>query len=321
MTDWTEEFLGVLFPAAPVPSEGGTKPDFKALEKFASWMKTQPVDGVALWTDTGRGSSLSREDRIAVLNIWRDALEDALPIIVEIGSDEGVPVESVVSSAIRNAQDAIPTARYFLVRPPDEFRDDPDRDSRILVYHHALAGFGIPLILSCGSDRSGNLFYSEEVLDTLMAMPEVAAVKTSMHDRPLLMQDLVTHILVKHLKKAVLSGEDRFYGYSLYRGCHGALVGLGSICPELQRELIDAWFMRETSRFLQLSRLIDHLAEAIYVDPLDGHVGRILAGLAHKGIIPAGSSLDPWGPKLTLIDLEFVKATLDAVGEWSDVQS
>jgi 4-hydroxy-tetrahydrodipicolinate synthase len=317
MTDWTDVFLGTLFPAVPVPFDEDGEPDFDALGKIAQWMRKQPVDGVAVWTRTGRGSRLPREQRLKIFDNWLEALE-GLRFIAEIAPPHDTPAKSFTKKAVEVAQDAVGKATYFIVSSPAVFRDVPDRNDKIIEHHRAIAELGVPLIISCSSPSTGGITYSHKLLSELLEMEEVAAVLTDLPDNPSALQDLITHLRVGWPGIAILSGEDRMYGYTFYRGCHGSVAAIGSVCPHLQRELIDAWFMGDSTKFLNLSRLADHIAEAICIEPREGTLQRILTALAHQGIISEEVTNDPWGPPVSPQEEELVRATLDALGEWSD---
>lgn len=320
MTDWTNEFLGTLFPAVPMPFDDEGNPEFGALEQFAAWMRTQPVDGVAVWTRTARASRISREHRLEILSLWLDALE-GLRFIAEITPPPDTDTESIAKKALEIAGDAADKVDYLLVSTPTALHDETSRDEKILDYHRAIAEIGIPLIVSCSLQSAGGITYSDDVLSSLLDMPEVAAIRTDLQDQPVAMQDLITRVRMGWPLKAILSGENRMHGYSLYRGCHGLLATIGSICPRLQRELIDAWFMGDSMKFLNLSRLTDHIAEAVFIEPREGVLQRILTGLAHQGIIPESAVNDPWAPPIAPKEEELVRATLDELGEWSDARS
>ena len=319
MTDWTDVFLGTLFPAVPVPFDDDGEPDFDALGKIAAWMRKQPVDGIAVWTRTGRGSRLTQEQRLRTLEIWLEALE-GLRFIVEISPPHDTRADSVTGEAVEVALDAVGKADYFLISSPAAYRDVTDRNDKILEHHRAISELGVPLIISCSSPSTGGITYSSRLLNKLLDMEEVAAVLTDLPDNPSALQDLITHIRVGWPQTAILSGEDRMYGYTFYRGCHGSLAAIGSICPRLQRELIDAWFMGDSTKFLNLSRLADHIAEAICIEPREGTLQRILTGLSHQGIISEDVTNDPWGPPVSPQEEELVRATIDALGEWSDAR-
>jgi 4-hydroxy-tetrahydrodipicolinate synthase len=150
-------------------------------------------------------------------------------------------------------------------------------------------------------------------------MPHVASVVVSSTCSATALQDTITHVRMNHPEKAILAGDDRLFGYSLYRGCHGALLGLGAILPAMQRAMVDAWFLGEASRFLDLSRCVDHLAEAIYYEPGDGQARRILSGLAHLGIIPEEASYDSSSSDSDEIGIALVRETIEALGKWDSV--
>jgi 4-hydroxy-tetrahydrodipicolinate synthase len=126
-------------------------------------------------------------------------------------------------------------------------------------------------------------------------------------------QDVASHIQSRHPDKLLITGEDRFLGYSLRRGAQAALIGMGALCADLQAELIDAHFAGKAERFLELSDLIDRLAEVLFIDPLEGYIGRILYALARLGVIPAEAANDPWGPALTNSELDNINTFLSAL--------
>jgi 4-hydroxy-tetrahydrodipicolinate synthase len=112
-------------------------------------------------------------------------------------------------------------------------------------------------------------------------------------------QDVARQINSRHPNKLLITGVDRFLGYSLRRGADAALVGMGAVCCDLQSELIDAHFAGDAERFLALSDMVDQFAEVLFIDPMEGYIGRILVVLSKLGLIPAEAANDPWGPALS----------------------
>jgi 4-hydroxy-tetrahydrodipicolinate synthase len=313
MPDWNENLLGGLIPAVPVPFDPHGKPDLDANGKFASWMATQPVDGVAVWTDIARGHLLDAPLRRAILKAWREAMGPERWIVAAVGQNASAEKSQALESAIGMAGDAAGLADLLLVRVSQE-TDPAIPGGGIVEYHREIAALGIPLLISFPAacpDPCGC-----ETADALLSMPEVAGAVVSKADSTDDLQDFITYARMSHPTKAILTGEDRLFGYSLYRGCHGALLGLASICPAIQRAMVDAWFMGEPAQFLNLSRLVDYLAEAVYSKPKDSHVRKLLVGLAHMGVIPPDAVNDPLGPEVSNVDEELVRATIEALGEW-----
>jgi 4-hydroxy-tetrahydrodipicolinate synthase len=126
-------------------------------------------------------------------------------------------------------------------------------------------------------------------------------------------QDVANHIQARHPDKLLITGEDRFLGYSLRRGAQAALIGMGAVCADLQAELIAAHVAGNAERFLELSDLIDQLAEVLFIEPMEGYIGRILYALARLGVISTDAANDPWGPALTAPELENIKTLLNTL--------
>jgi 4-hydroxy-tetrahydrodipicolinate synthase len=136
------------------------------------------------------------------------------------------------------------------------------------------------------------------VLDDLLAIPQVLGIKIATLDSVMTYQEISRQLQERHPDKLLITGEDRFLGYSLRRGAQAALVGLGAVCCDLQAELIRANEEGSSDRFLELSDAVDMLAEAIFIRPMEGYIKRILWALVHLGVIPASAAYDPWGPEL-----------------------
>jgi 4-hydroxy-tetrahydrodipicolinate synthase len=118
---------------------------------------------------------------------------------------------------------------------------------------------------------------------------------------------------LRHPDKLLITGEDRFLGYSLRCGAKAALIGMGAVCSDLQAELIDAHFAGKADRFLELSDLTDRLAEVLFIHPMEGYIGRILYALAKLGVISADAANDPWGPALTATELDNITTLLNTL--------
>ena len=278
-------------------------------------MDLQPIDGVAVWTSTGRGEHLDSDARKSVINAWRETMGSDRLIVATVGPGNRTDPNEARSSALEMLVDAGGYADFVLVQPP-VFSGNPENiESQVLDFHRAIAEQGVPLFVSSSCQKSG-MICTQAMMDQLLSMPQVAGIVASTPSFVDL-QETITYVRMRHPSKAILAGENRLMGYSLYRGCHGALAGLGGICPVLQRTMIDAWFMGETTRFLEMSRLVDHLAEAVFIEPFESHIKKLLVGLAHQGIVPADTALDPWGAEITAAEEEYVLATLDALNEWA----
>jgi 4-hydroxy-tetrahydrodipicolinate synthase len=204
-------------------------------------------------------------------------------------------------------------ADAVLAYPPTWLRQHEARD-RLIVEHHArLAQLGLPIILFYLYEAAGGISYNADVLDELLSLPNVVGIKMATLDSVMTYQDVARHVQTRHPDKLLITGEDRFLAYSLRRGASAALIGMGAVCCELQAELLRSHFEGRAERFLELSDAVDELAEVLFVDPMEGYIGRILCALAKLGIIPEEAAYDPWGPSLSASEIAKIENALNTV--------
>jgi 4-hydroxy-tetrahydrodipicolinate synthase len=273
MTHVIERLEWGLIPAVPVPFRGGEL-DAAAQRGYAGWMAAQPIAGVAIWAHTGRGPHLSAEQRRMVLETWREALPDK--VLVAGARDITVAIEARRGAA--NALLAFPQ------------RDDP-------VGYHRRLGRELPVIAFYLYEAAGGVAYDDRTLHAILELPEVIGIKVATLDSVMTFQRLAA-ILRSHPEKLLITGEDRFLGYSLMLGARAALIGMGAALPDLQAELLRARAAEDWSRFVSLTDLCDRFAQATFVEPMEGYIRRMLWAAAAEGAIPAEACDDPWGPAL-----------------------
>ena len=281
MSDLAGRIQWGLLPAVPVPFRGNQL-DGAAQREYARWMAAQPVAGVAVWAHTGRGPHLGAEQRREVLETWREALPDR--VIVAGARDLTMAIE-----ARRGRADA-------LLAFPE--RNDP-------VGYHRRLGRELPVVAFYLYEAAGGVAYDDATLHAILDLPEVAGIKVATLDSVMTFQRIAA-LMRSHPDKLLITGEDRFYGYSVMAGATAALIGMGAALPEAQVELLHAWRDRQYDRFLVLSALCDRLAQATFIEPMEGYIRRMLWAAAAEGAIPREACDDPWGPLLPEREREVV---------------
>jgi 4-hydroxy-tetrahydrodipicolinate synthase len=271
-----------LIPAVPVPFRG-TSIDERALRAYARWMAAQPVTGVAIWAHTGRGPRLSADQRNLVLEVWREALPDR--VIVAGASDITMAIE-----ARRGRADAL------LVFP----------QSSQPVEHHRRLGRELPAIAFYLYPEAGGVAYDDETLHAILSLPEVRGIKVATLDSVMVFQR-IARVVQSHPGKLLITGEDRFLGYSLMMGASLALIGMGAALTDIQAELLRAHGAADWERFHRLVAVCDEFAQATFTSPMEGYIRRMLWALAAEGVIPDESCDDPWGPPLDPSEREQVR--------------
>jgi 4-hydroxy-tetrahydrodipicolinate synthase len=310
-----------LVPAVPVPMTPGGQIDSAAQEKYIAYMRKQPIAGVALWAHTGRGLHLSREQRIQVLQAWAQGLGPDKLIIAGVGGSpaSATSLSAYVDSALEMANDALQHgAHAFLIYAPSPLRKiaGPDELEKLVVdYHWKLASLHAPMILFYLYEAAGGISYSPELLRALFTLPEVAGIKLATLDSVMTYQNVANLIAEEFPEKLLITGEDRFLGYSLMAGAQAALIGMGAACTELQHNMMDAYFRGHALEFLDLSGAVDRLSQVLFIPPMEGYIRRMLWTLVHLGVIGRESTYDPWGPELPESEFDAIGKTLKEIGE------
>jgi 4-hydroxy-tetrahydrodipicolinate synthase len=273
MTDLIERLEGGLIPAVPVPFRG-SEMDLSAQRAYAAWLARQPVAGVAVWAHTGRGPHLSADVRREVLDTWREAMPDK--IVVAGARDISMAIE-----ARRGKADAL------LAFP---------QASDAVGYHQRLSR-ELPVIAFYLYAAAGGVAYDDRTLHGILELPNVIGIKVATLDSVMTFQR-IAGVLRQHPSKMLITGEDRFLGYSLMLGARSALIGMGGALTELQADLLRAHTQGDWARFVSLSDLCDRFAQTTFIEPMEGYIKRMLWAAAAEGAIPPEACDDPWGPPL-----------------------
>ena len=282
MTALVDRLSGGLIPAVPVPFRGRDI-DSTAQRAYARWMAAQPVAGVAIWAHTGRGPYLSGEQRREVLETWREALPERA--LVAGANDITMAIE-----ARRGKADAL------LAFPQSK---DP-------VGYHQRLGRELPVIAFYLYQAAGGVEYDDRTLHGILELPEVIGIKVATLDSVMTFQRIAA-VLRQHPSKLLITGEDRFLGYSLLLGARAALIGMGAALPDLQADLVRAAVAEDWSRFVSLSEICDRLGQVTFVQPMEGYIRRMLWAVAAEGAISPDACDDPWGPPLPADERELVE--------------
>ena len=273
-----------LIPAVPVPF-CGTTIDTEAQHAYARWMARQSVPGVAVWAHTGRGPHLSREQRQTVLAAWKSALRGAGKVVVA-----GANSAEMARDAKRGGADAL------LVFP---------RAQDVVRYHEEL-GRELPLIAFYLYESAGGVDYDDATLHAIMDLPSVIGIKVATLDSVMTFQRIAA-VMKQHPDKLLITGEDRFLGYSLMMDARAALIGMGSALTDIQANLLTAKKSGDDRAFLRLCAQLDAFGAVTFTEPIEGYIRRMLWALAADGVIRDDACDDPWGPKLPDSEREAVR--------------
>jgi 4-hydroxy-tetrahydrodipicolinate synthase len=304
---------GGLIAATPVPFDSEGRLHEHAHASYVRYMVTQPIAGVAVWAHTGRGLMLDDETARRVLKDWRDALA-AKTVIAGVGSRENGSSEQCTSRTLQMAETAAELgADAVLAYPPTWLRNDPMQNQLIVEHHRRVSAVGLPVVVFYLYEAAGGISYDADLLDQLLHLPNIVGIKMATLNSVITYQDVSRQLQDRHPDKLLITGEDRFLGYSLQRGARSALIGMGAVCCDLQAELLAAHIKGDAAHFLELSDAVDRLAEVLFINPMEGYIGRLLLALVQLGVIPADAANDPWGPELSREEFENIGRTVNSL--------
>ncbi len=246
-------------------------------------MAERNIAGVAVWAHTGRGPHLSPAQRQLVLDTWRRALPNKAIVARATSVD-------MAREAKRGGADAL------LAFP---------RQRDTVAYHAALAR-ELPVIAFYLYQAAGGVDYDDATLHAILSLPGVIGIKVATLDSVMTFQR-VASVMQQHPDKLLITGEDRFLGYSLMMGARAALIGMGAALTDVQASLLRAHASGDQHAFCRLSTQLDAFSQVTFTVPMEGYIRRMLWALAADGVIPDDACDDPWGPALPVAEREAVR--------------
>jgi 4-hydroxy-tetrahydrodipicolinate synthase len=321
-TWWRDKLKGGLIPAVPALFHRDGVIHRDAQQRYCEFMAQQDIRGVAVWVHTGRGLLLSPENREFVMSAWRQCMTGNKIIVAGVGATaEGAitsntDLQSFFDKTKEMGRDALNLgADAFLAFPPFPLQPADKHEDEIVAYHEEIAQLGAPVFAFYFYEGGIGLPYSDNLLRKLFEIEAVVGIKVATFNDVVRVQDIARLIEESYPDVLFVSGEDRMLPYTIMRGAVCGLVGMGSICTDLQVRLFKSYFAGKAKEFLKLAEKVDRLGEATFLDPLEGYVLRLLWALELQGIIPTEAARDPYGPELPPEQKTRLETVLRSIGE------
>jgi 4-hydroxy-tetrahydrodipicolinate synthase len=279
--------LGGIIPAIVTPMLDEERLDLAALEPYVEWLIDTGCLGLAVNVDTGEGPHLTRDERAAVLERVVSVARGRVRVVAGVG---GPSTADGIANA-RIARDA--GADALLVFPIAAFLSQPLRTDVVVAYHRAIAdASGMPMVLFQLQPMLGGVHYTPEVLDGLLAIPEVVAIKEASFD-PLRWLALKAHLEAAPRRITLLTGNDNFIAESFLLGAQGALLGFATLLTRQHVELQAAAEVGDIATARALGERIQRLADVIFAPPVADYRARTKEALTMMGVIPSAVTRPP----------------------------
>lgn len=292
-------------PVTPFTRDGAV--DYAAIQRLGSWLAS--VDGVKSLTvlgHAGEGTFLERDEQCKVIEAFRKAVDDKLPIIA------GITLEGtqVAAAEAKRAVDA--GAAAGLIYPSHGWlRFGYQKGAPQDKYKAIHDASGLPMILFQYPDATKCTYDLETQLD-IAALPGVFAMKNGVRNMKRWDREIPV-IRQERPDLQILTCHDEYLLHTMF-DVDGALVGYGCIAPEPLVEMIAAGKAKDYKKARELhDRLLPVTANVYHRGShMEGTVALKWA-LVARGILEHATVRSPLLPLAEGADKE-IAAAMRAAG-------
>jgi 4-hydroxy-tetrahydrodipicolinate synthase len=279
-----------IIPAIVTPMLDEDRLDLASVGPYVSWLADQGAVALAVNVDTGEGPHLSTGERRSMLDAVGAAVGGRIGIVAGIGGPSTRDAVAAAREARAGGADAL------LVFPVPAFLSQPLR-ADVVHRHHAeiAAAADLPMILFQLQPALGGAFYPGQVLDRLLDIPQVVAIKEASFD-PIRFLEMRSRLNAADRRVILLTGNDNFIVESLLLGAEGALLGFATIGTAEHVELLRLVREGRIDEARTLGGRLQRLADVVFAPPVVDYRARTKEALVQLGAIPSAIVRPPLLP-------------------------
>ena len=273
------------------------RPDFKideaALAAHVAHVAHVPgIRGLLINGHAGENFYLTRDELRRVVGVVRDAVPKACWLTA------GINAESSLEAAQQAADAEKAGANALLVFPPNSWAMHHDAGMVASHHRHVLEASSLPLVLYQAPVSAGRMAYALPIIEKLIAMPRVKAIKEGSWEVATYEQNW-RFVTARRPDIAVLGSGDEHLLASYMIGSSGAQVSLAAVVPELIVALHTAAIEQDWIAARSLHERIYALSVAIYRQPPGNRAtARLKACLKLLGKLEHATARPPIQPLL-----------------------
>ena len=218
-------------PVTPFTPDGAV--DYAAIQRLGRWLASVPgVKSLTVLGHAGEGTFLERDEQMRVIEAFREAVGDAIPIIA------GITLEGTQVAAEEAKRAVKAGAKAGLIYPSHGwlrfgYQKGAPQDKYKAIWETS----GLPMILFQYPDATKCTYDLETQLD-IAAQPGVFAMKNGVRNMKRWDREIPV-IRAERPDLQILTCHDEYLLHTMF-DVDGALVGYGCIAPELLVQMIEA---------------------------------------------------------------------------------
>ena len=245
--------------------------DFTALEKLVNHVIDGGVDFLVPLGTTGETPTLSKEEKLEVLNCVTETVAERVPIVVGVGGNHTREVVENIQKMDMLAIDAILSVNPYYNKP----------NQRGLYEHFSEVALAsdVPVILYNIQGRTGVNLATDTLLQLAADFPHIIGVKEASGNMMQIME------VIKNRPKGfkVISGDDNLTLAILAAGGDGVISVVGNAFPKTLSDMVR--LMLEEKDFIKAQKLHYEMFDIVNMLFTDGSPGGIKALLEHMGMM------------------------------------
>lgn len=221
--------------ALVTPFKKNRRIDFAALDRLVNHCIDGGVEYLVVMGTTGESATLSKEEKIAVLEGVKESNAGRLPIVLGVGGNDTLDLERQMRD-----QDWDGISAILSVSP---YYNKPSQAGIIHHYTYLADHAPKPIIMYNVPGRTASNMTAETTL-TLAEHPNIAAVKEASGDLIQIMEILSR----KPAGFEVISGDDALTSLMLFAGGHGVISVVGQAFPRVFTDMVRAGLSRKVKK-------------------------------------------------------------------------
>lgn len=291
----------MIAPVTPFKANGEV--NYSKIEKLAHVLVSRGADALYLCGGTGEGLTMSPEERMHLVESWKDALPEQFPYIVHVGSTSLTESRRLAAHAIK-----VGAAGVSSIAPPFPAA----KDLASLTEHFRLiaaAAPELPFYYYHNSEGPGPKIRARDFLDYASSrIPNLAGLKFTHED----LMDLSQCLRFQNGRYDVFYGRDQMLIGALATGACCAVGGTYNVLSPLVGKIMHAF---AAGNIVEARKWNDTLVDAVAVFGKAGGLSAVKSAMTFLGV-DCGAMQSP-ARTLTSDEAQRLGHSLRAV--WPDI--